>query len=202
MNIYEGLEAAGLDGPDSAPDSAEEMLEASASEMDEDTNVEASIAEAFEQELAEARRTADENWDRVLRAEADLANYKKASERSRKDALSRQRRDLMTRFLEIADNLDLAAKFEDADRDALLEGLAGIRREIGRIFESAGVERIEAEGAAFDPNLHDAVSVVPMPDLDAEKVIAVERVGYTLDGGLLRPARVIIGRPLEGGSGG
>lgn len=225
MNIHEDFEAAPPAGSNPNPEAEDAVLEAEATkaEAEDDMNengteaeagaqaqtrseataesVEASVAEAFEKELAEAHRKADENWDRVLRAEADLANYKKASERGRKDALNRQRRELITRFLEIADNLDLAARFEDADRDALLEGIAGIRREIGRIFESTGVERIEAEGAEFDPNLHDAVSVVPMPDVEREKVIAVERAGYTLDGGLLRPARVIIGRPVDEDSG-
>ncbi len=214
MSIYEDLEAMGQDEQPTASKGEAIEIETTAeadrdvgrdSEGAEENDVEASsietsIAEAFEQELAEAHRKADENWDRVLRAEADLANFKKASERGRKDALNRQRRELITRFLEIADNLDLAAKFEDADRAALLEGIGGIRREIGRIFESTGVERIAADDAAFDPNLHDAVSVVPMPDLKEERVIAVERAGYTLDGGLLRPARVIIGQPAEGGS--
>jgi molecular chaperone GrpE len=163
----------------------------------ESATLEEAVTEAFEQELAAARRKADENWDRFLRAEADLVNQRKASERARKEALARQRRELLGRFLEIADNLDRAAQFDDAEREVLLEGLAGIRREIARIFEREGVARIESAEGAFDPNLHEAIGVVRLPGIETDQVVQVERAGYTMDGELLRPARVIIGQPAE-----
>lgn len=187
-----------VDKEDPTGQSASAAMDAAeASAGDETSTLEAAVAEAFEQELAAARRKADENWDRFLRAEADLVNQRKAAERARKEALTRQRRELLGRFLEIADNLDRAAQFDDAEREVLLEGLAGIRREIARIFEREGVARIEAGEGVFDPNLHEAIGVVSLPGIEAEQVVQVERAGYTMDGELLRPARVIIGQPAE-----
>ncbi|MCB0216850.1 MAG: nucleotide exchange factor GrpE [Caldilineae bacterium] len=182
--------------PEAARAEATAIQDGDATELDA-AELDAAVSAAFEQEIAEARRKADENWDRFLRAEAELANARKAAERARNEALARLRRELLTRFLEIADNLDRASAFKEADREALLEGLDSIRREVARVFEREGVSRIEAEAAAFDPQVHDALGVVPMPGLESEQVVQVERAGYLLDGELLRPARVVVGRPPD-----
>ncbi len=191
----EATEAQGAE-PGSSGEASENPNRGEGGDAQEDPTE--SLSEAFERELVAARRKADENWDRFLRAEAELSNARKAAERARKEALSRQRRDLLSRFLEIADNLDRASDYQEADRQTLLEGLEGIRREVARVLEREGLARIDAEDADFDPNQHDAVAVVPMPGLDREKVIQVERPGYTLDGELLRPPRVVVGQPPEG----
>jgi len=159
--------------------------------------VEQTVIAAFEADLAEARRMADENWDRYLRAEAELDNARKRSDRLRHEALTRQRRDLLARFLEVADNLERALDYADADPGALKAGLEGTYRAIVRLLEREGVQRIDADEAAFDPNLHEAVGVVTVPGIEDERVVSVEQAGYTLEGDLLRAARVIVGRPPE-----
>ncbi|RIL11400.1 nucleotide exchange factor GrpE [bacterium] len=160
--------------------------------------VDQAIVAAFEAELAEAHRKADESWDRYLRAEAELDNLRKAAERQRADATARVRRDLLGRVLEVADNLERALAHATADPQSLVAGIQATAREVERLLEREGVQRIAAQDAAFDPNLHDAVGLVNVPGLDDEKVISVEQAGYTLNGDLLRPARVIVGRPAEG----
>lgn len=162
------------------------------------SGVDAAVVAAFEAELAEAHRKADESWDRYLRAEAELDNLRKAAERQRADATARVRRDLLGRVLDVADNLDRALAHAAADPQSLLAGIQATAREVERLLEREGVRRIAAQDAAFDPNLHDAVGLVPVPGLEDEKVISVEQAGYTLNGDLLRPARVIVGRPAEG----
>jgi molecular chaperone GrpE len=155
------------------------------------------VVEAFESELADARRQADANWDRYLRAEADLDNLRKRGERLRDDALARQRRELLLRFLDVADNLERALSFGDADPAALLAGVEATYRELGRLLSREGVARIEAMEAPFDPAFHEAVGALSVPGLDEERVVSVEQPGYTLDGDLLRPARVMVGRPVS-----
>jgi molecular chaperone GrpE len=155
------------------------------------------VVAAFEHELAEARRQADRYHDLYLRAEADLDNLRKRGERLREEALARQRRELLMRFLDVADNLERALAYSDAEPEALMAGVESTYRELGRILAREGVAAIDAMDAAFDPALHEAVSVVAVPGIDGERVVAVEQPGYTLDGELLRPARVIVGRPLE-----
>jgi len=156
------------------------------------------LLEAFEKEVADARRLADEQRDLYLRAEADLQNLRRVGEARRSEAVTRTKRELLARFLEIADDLEKALDYGDADHAALLEGIRATMRAFEIALDRAGVARIEAEGAPFDPIIHEAVAVVPMPDLDEERVISVERAGYVLGDELLRPARVVVGRPQEG----
>ncbi|MFN2251640.1 MAG: nucleotide exchange factor GrpE, partial [Anaerolineae bacterium] len=162
-----------------------------------DEGIDEAISEAFETELAEARREADENWDRYLRAEADLENMRRRSGRLRDEAVQREKRELLLRFLEIADNLELALEHADSDPAALAEGVTGTYRAMGKALAGQGVEQIPALDQPFDPELHEAVGVVPAPGATEEKVVAVDRNGYTLDGDLLRPARVIVGQPAH-----
>lgn len=167
------------------------------------------IVQAFEAELADALRKADEAqhkadevWNRYLRAEADLDNLRKAAERQRQDAVMRVRRDLLNRVLDVADNLDRALAFAEADPQSLLAGIQATARDLDRFLDREGVQRIAAQDAPFDPNLHEAVGLLIVPGVTDEQVISVEQAGYTLNGDLLRPARVIVGRPAEGGGGG
>jgi molecular chaperone GrpE len=160
------------------------------------------VVAAFEVELAEAmrragdaQRQADANWDLYLRAEADLENQRKRGERLREDAQARVRRDLLVRFLEVNDNLERALAYGDADPAHVLAGVEATYRELARLLTREGVQQVEALDAPFDPLVHEAVGVVPVPGLADERVIAVERPGYTLNGELLRPARVVVGQP-------
>jgi molecular chaperone GrpE len=189
-----------IDETPAAPDAAEEPVtpEPEAAPGDGAPDVSAAVEEAFEREMAEARRLADENWDRYLRAEAELDNARKRAARRQREAVSTLRRELLLRFLDVADNLERALSFGDADPEALLGGVETTYRELRRLFEREGVQPIPAMDEAFDPAVHEAVAVQPVPDADHETVVAVDRPGYTLDGELLRAARVIVGRPPDG----
>lgn len=155
------------------------------------------LAEAFAHELAAARRLADEHWDKYLRAEAELDNFRKRSERLREEALGRTRRGILGGVLDVADNLRRALAAESADSTSLRTGVEGTLRQLERLLALEGVTPIEAMGMPFDPALHEAVAAQERPDLDSERVIEVERPGYLLNGELLRPARVVVGRPPD-----
>ena len=158
------------------------------------------VVQAFEEELADANRRADENWDRYLRAEADLDNLRRASERRRVDVVEAERRRLLSQFLTVADNLERSLAIAGSDAETLRTGVEATDRALRQMLDSEGVVEIEAMEQPFDPNLHEAVSVVTVPGLEGERVVAVERPGYTVGGSLLRAARVIVGRPPESGS--
>jgi len=159
------------------------------------TGADPSATGGAEAELEAALRTAEENWERYLRAEADLDNFRKRAARLREEALERQRRDLLVRFLDVLDNLERAMAHSEADPEAVAAGVESMYRELSRMLAQEGIETISAMDAPFDPNLHDAVSAVPVPGAEDERVVAVERNGYTLNGDLLRPARVVVGMP-------
>lgn len=173
---------------------AEEANEAAA---EGEAGLDQAIADAFEAEVAEVSRRADENWDRYLRAEAELENTRKRAEKRREEALKLQRRDLVSGFLEVMDNLERALLHGEDDPNALLDGVETTYRELARSLAREGVEQIAAMDEPFDPELHEAVGVVPLPSGEDEKIVAVDRPGYTIDGRLLRPARVLVGKPAE-----
>jgi molecular chaperone GrpE len=152
---------------------------------------------AAQRERDEALRRADELWDRYLRAEAEIDNTRKRAQRAREEALVQQRRELLGQVLTVMDNLERALAHADTGPESLKSGLEATYRELGRMLAAQGVERIEALDAPFDPQLHEAAAVVPVADAEQERVVAVDRPGYTLDGLLLRPARVVVGQPIE-----
>jgi molecular chaperone GrpE len=164
--------------------------------------VDEAVVSAFEAELAaalrradEAERRAEESWDRYLRVEAELDNQRKRAERLREDAQDRLRRELLGRVLELGDNLERALSHSDADPAHLIDGVQATYRELQRFLAREGVRPVEALDTPFDPLQHEATGVITVPGLDEERVIAVEQTGYTLNGDLLRPARVVVGRP-------
>lgn len=160
-----------------------------------------SIDSAFEAELAAANRRADESWDRYLRAEADLDNFKRVAQRRQEEATRRTRERLLLDFLEVTDNLERALAHRSEADEAFGVGVEATYREMARFLEREGVRALDALAGPFDPAVHEAVSVIEVPDVDRETVMAVERTGYTLDGELLRPARVVVGRPRAVGGG-
>ena len=162
-----------------------------------DGAVSEAVAEAFASELAEAHRKADANWDLYLRAEADLDNLRRRSKRHTEEALRHLRRDLLTRMLDVVDNLERALSHAEADPGAVVDGVEGTYRALCRVLAQEGVVAIDAQDAPFDAALHDAAAVVPAPGVEEETVVSIERTGYTLDGELLRPARVVVGKPTE-----
>lgn len=180
---------------DTASDAGDEPLavaDGGATPGDDPT---ATLAEAFARELADARRTADENHDRYVRAVAEMQTVRRRAEERLQLQVEQMRRELLLRFLDVADNLERALRHADSDAASLVAGVDATYRELERLLAREGVERIAADDAPFDPALHEAISVVPRPDLAAEQVVDVERAGYTVRGELLRAARVVVGRP-------
>ena len=185
--------AAGADPPPDGPLAVADDGDGIAAAAGDD--VAAALSEAFARELAEARRTADENHDLYVRAVAEMQTVRRRAEERLQGQVEHMRRELLLRFLDVADNLERALKHADGDPAALAAGVDATYRDLERLLAREGVERIAAADAPFDPALHEATGAVPMPGLTAEQVVAVERAGYTVRGELLRPARVVVGQP-------
>jgi molecular chaperone GrpE (heat shock protein) len=115
--------------------------------------------------------------------------------------IDREKRRVLASFLDIVDNLDRAiAASRDAADDSpgvvsLLTGVEMVRQQFLLTLNSYGVERIEAGGTQFDPNRHDAISVVPVTDSEQDGVVInVVKPGYQLADEILRPATVTVGK--------
>ena len=144
--------------------------------------------------LAAAQSKAQENWNSYMRAVAELDNYRKRAERevdqARKYAIERFAQEL----LPVGDALEAGIRSGTANPTALLEGAQATLKELNRAFDKAGIKIIDPTGQPFDPNWHEAMVAQESRDLPPNSVISVVQKGYSLNGRLLRPARVIVSK--------
>jgi molecular chaperone GrpE len=128
-----------------------------------------------------------------MRLYADLENVKKRAAFSAESRFEQKKTHLLRDMLTLADNLERAlASGSDGEGDGLREGIELTLKAFRSVMAKHGVDLIDARGQAFDPDLHEAVGFAPNADLAPGMVAQVEEAGYTLDGKLLRPARVLV----------
>ena len=150
--------------------------------------------------LAAAEAKAQENWNSYLRAVAEMENYRKRTEReidnARKFAVERFAQELVT----VGDALEAGINAGAANPGpALLEGAQATLRQLHRAFDKAGIKIIDPVGQPFDPAWHEAMVAQESRDQPADSVLSVIQKGYSLNGRLLRPARVIVSKtPADG----
>lgn len=168
-----------------------------------DTQSPEAVADATgEAALEEARAKADENWNLYLRAAAELENVRKRAardvEHAHKFALENFGRDLLA----VVDSLEMGLDAADkADADALREGSEATCKLLKTTLERFGISEVDPEGEPFDPEMHEAMSVMPAPNAEPGSVVQVVQKGYALNGRLLRPARVIVAAEPPHGAG-
>ena len=168
-----------------APDEAAASAEGQAEELAPDTID--SLREALEQAQAEAQAQAD----RALRAVAEAENIRKRSERSIENA----HKFALERF--VADLLPAVDSFERAAEAASEADAEGIRLSLKLLtdaMERQGVAVVDPIGTPFDPQLHEAMSMIESPTAEPGSVVEVFQKGYTVNGRLVRPARVIVAK--------
>jgi len=171
------------------------------------TNQPASAAEAKEavpiaheltpaaDELASAKKDAAENYDRYLRAVADLENFRRRTVREKEELRQFAASRVLEDLLPAMDNLGFAlaaAKKPEADLKNLAGGVEMVLSQLKSALASHGLKEINPAGQAFDANLHESISAQPSADVPEGSVTAVVRTGFSLNGRLLRPASVVV----------
>jgi len=146
--------------------------------------------------LESVRAEAAENWDKYLRAEAELDNTRKRLDRIYAERTEEDRRRILCRVLQIKDDLERALDYEGPEGN-FREGVELIERQLEKQLQDEGVERIESAGEAFDPLIHEAVDVV-LGDGPGDMVVEEIQKGYSCRGKLLRPCRVRVSKAVEG----
>jgi molecular chaperone GrpE len=145
--------------------------------------------EALQAQLAETESKASEYKDGWARSQAEFQNYKKRIERDNALIYASMKGDIIKKILPVLDDLERALQNRPAD-DAWASGIELIARKLQNILESEGVKRIEAKGAAFDPNFHEAITHEPSDEVESEHVIDIVQNGYMLGERVIRPALV------------
>jgi molecular chaperone GrpE len=134
--------------------------------------------------------------DKLLRALAETENVRRRGEREREDTAKFAIRKFAGDLLNVSDNLRRALEAVPAEQIAdpnlknLLGGIEATERELFAAFDRAGIKPVKAQGAPFDPNLHEAIVELVADDVPAGTVVQVFQNGWTLNDRLLRPARV------------
>jgi molecular chaperone GrpE len=144
--------------------------------------------------LEELRREKDSLQDRLLRTAAEFDNYRKRVERERRDLADYMKADILAEILPIVDNFERALQAPSSDTDSLRKGVELIHKQMHDFLRKRGVTPIEALGADFDPNFHQAVIHETSPSHREGEVIEELQRGYMLGDKLLRPAMVKVAK--------
>lgn len=146
-------------------------------------------------QLEDARNKADEHWNELLRARADLENMRRRHSRDLENAHKHALDKFIAELLPIGDSLEFglnAAKNEDANLDTVREGMEMTLKMFMSSVGKFGLEQLNPEGEAFDPDLHQAMAMQPAEGVEANQVLKVMQKGYRFNGRLLRPAMVVV----------
>ncbi len=143
--------------------------------------------------LAELTALADENYDKYLRAAAELENVRKRATRDVENAHKFALERFCTELLAVKDSLEMGlAAADKADAQSLLEGKRATLKLLTTTMERFGVKELNPEGEPFNPEEHEAMTMQPSADVEPGSVLTVFQKGYALNGRLLRPARVVV----------
>jgi molecular chaperone GrpE len=177
----------------------EETVENVEAVLEEEISASEGDADAMSSELAALQKKADEHYDQLVRAHAEIENLKRRHtqelEKAHKYALDKFVGELLT----IWDSLELglqAAQNDEADVASLREGTGLTVKMFGDVMEKFNVERINPEGESFNPEFHQAMSMVPNAEMAPNTVMAVMQKGVSLNGRLIRPAMVVVSQAI------
>ena len=145
--------------------------------------------EALIQQLKEAESKVVEYKDGWARTQADFQNFRKRVDRDNESFKASTKGDIIKKVLPVLDDLERAMQNRPTD-DAWANGIELVVRKFQNILDMEGVKRIEAKGAAFDPNFHEAISHEPSEEVESGHVIDVVQNGYVIGERVIRPALV------------
>ena len=162
--------------------------------------------ETLTRQLRESGENLEAQKDKYLRLQADLDNYKKRTRKELADALKYANLPLLEEMMSIMDNMERALEATRQDKanqaGALLSGIEMVVQQMSSTFEKFGVTTINPAGEPFDPNRHEAVSVVETAEVSENHVVSVFRTGYQLHDRIVRAAMVTVAKsPAAEGKG-
>ena len=167
------------------------------SDADAAGNAQESVAEEPDAETA-LRAEVARLKDQLLRTLADFDNFRKRTRREVSDAERIAREDLLRELLPVFDNLERASQHAGGSTDvqSLADGIQLVMRQFQDTLAKLGVERVATVGQPFDPAVHEAVQQVESADLPPGSVAQELLAGYHVGDRLIRPAMVVVARPV------
>ena len=162
----------------------------------ENTEDEISI---LKKRIEELENEVSDMKDKYMRAMAEAENIRKRTAKEKADGIKRANKGLLLSLINFMDNFERALKSFDNDEtikgSEYYKGVELIHILFIDFLTDNGVTEIEALGEEFDPNLHEALTMIEAADIDKEQVVEVYAKGYKLNDELLRTAKVVVGKP-------
>ena len=136
---------------------------------------------------------ADENWDKYLRTAAELENVRKRAARDVQNAHKFSLERFARELLDVRDSLEMGIEAgAESGTETLLKGSQATLKLLVTMMQQFGIVEVDPHGEPFDPEVHEAITMQPSSDVEPGSVMTVFQKGYTLNGRLLRPARVVV----------
>jgi molecular chaperone GrpE len=149
-------------------------------------------------ELAEARARAEDFRDQLLRAMAEMDNFRKRSDRELERAHKYGVERLAAELLPVVDSLEIGLEAAASDtQEAVAEGIRATLKLLNSALGKFGISCLDPLGEPFDPEWHEAMATQPSPDAEPDSVLLVVQKGYRIHDRVLRPARVIVARAAD-----
>ena len=148
----------------------------------------------LDEQLTAAKKEATTNHERYLRAVADLENFRKRAVRDKDELRQFAVSGLMEDLIPVLDNLGLGlgAARQQPDGKSLADGVTLVLEQLKSTLARHGLKEVNPAGQLFDPHQQECIAHQPSSEFASEMVMQVVRLGYTLNGRLLRPASVIV----------
>jgi len=165
---------------------------------------EISEQEELQQQLSDLQKEKDEIFEKLQRVSADYANYQKRVPKQISDSIAYEKETIIRTFLPVLDNFEHTLQSFNLVQDknshsaddvkVFVDGIQIIYGQMFDILKSHGVEQINALDEKFDPNLHEAIMQKSQPDKEEDIVLEEFQRGYTLNGRVIRPSKVIVNK--------
>ncbi len=150
----------------------------------------------LEEQLDEAQAKVAEYWDQVVRAKAEMENIKRRAQRDVENARKYSVEKFASDLLPVVDSMEQGIETSQSATDvaAIREGMVMTTNMLINTLEKQGLIQVHPHGEKFDPEYHEAMSMLESDEIAADHVITVFQKGYQLNGRLVRAARVIVSR--------
>jgi len=169
-------------------------------EVEQDDQVEEVSLEQLHKQLKQAEKKAEENWDKALRVQAEMENLKRRTQKDLENAHKYGLEKFAKELLSVIDSLELGIQASTSDNPeviALKQGSELTIKQFESVFAKFNVEAIDPVGQAFNPELHQAMTMQPSADVEPNTVLNVFQKGYILNGRLIRPAMVVVSQAVK-----
>ena len=174
--------------PESKPDSKDEPGAETGAEDAE---------ESIEQQLDGAQATIKDYWDQIMRLKAEIENNQKRNARDIENAHKYVLRNFAESLLPIVDSMEMGQKMAEADKASLETIVKGTQLTMDmfiQVLESHVLQQIDPIGEKFDPEQHQAISMVDAEDAESNTIVSVMQKGFSLNHRLVRPAMVVVAK--------